>query len=191
MLWRWLASAFCLLWLSACIVVPLPPEHQTNVSDSESFKVGSTKKAEVISRLGTPALDAGKFLVYDDYAESWRYLFAWFIPAGYSGVGGASISPKTYTGYHLVCVFDESGVLTEYELTRDGERSGASHSAANSPLAQNNGVLNPGPAPTLISSHNYTSSAISFLNVALSPSGDLYQIPLMRTHGPNRAVRWP
>jgi len=114
MLSRCLASALCLLWLSAC--VPIPPGHQSKMTDVDFLKVGSTKKTEVVERLGAPsyALDAGKFVVCDEFAEHWVW---WLLPLPYNTSYGPTSKRELH--YHLVCVFDDSGVLTEYEISID------------------------------------------------------------------------
>jgi len=162
-LWRHLASALCLSWLGACVVLPLPPEHQSKLEDSNSLKVHSTKKAEVIQRLGAPAFDAGRFLVYDDDSQGWGVF--WLLASPYGGAGG--VAGHHIDHYHVVCAFDESGMLDDYEVVR--QRRGSSSSTVDHPSEQYDGVLKPGRAPNLIGTEHLPSGNWS---VALSPGGE-------------------
>lgn len=159
MVGRCLAISLCLSWLSACIMIPIPPEHQNKLADLDFLKVGFTKKAEVIEQLGAPsyALDAEKFLVYDDYSENWR--IAYFVvnvaPGNPSGVG---IEPRRRTPSHLVCIFDESGVLAEYEVSHDTTCRRYSTTAQAEEMCQLSRLS--GPPANRLASYNVTPTQL-------------------------------
>jgi WD40 repeat protein len=115
------------------------------------MKVHATKKAEVIQRLGAPALDAGRFLVYDDYSEGWRKAdFILYLPF--------YIQPRSHIHHRLVCAFDENGVLDDYEVKRDLQF-----------LRRGDAVLKPGPAPNQI---GIEALPARHWSVALSSNGE-------------------
>jgi len=175
MLWRGLASALCLSWLSACVMIPIPPEHQSKLEDWDFLKFRSTKKAEVVARFGAPAFDAERFLVYDDRSESWRVFM--LLASPYSVTAG--ITRPAVHHYHLVCAFDESGVLADYEVTRDVDF-----------LRRGDGMLKPGRAPNLIGTEDLPPGLWS---VALSPNGEFAALGAYYDDSDNETVgniRW-
>jgi WD40 repeat protein len=146
-------------------VFPIPPSHQSKLDDLDFLKVHSTKKAEVIARLGPPVFDAGNFLIYEDYSERWGYGVIILTPAG----GGGGTHQASYH-YHVICAFDENGVLANYEVTREGkDERGSFGSTVNRPSGQNEGILKAGRTPNLIGTEALPSGR---WNVALSPNGE-------------------
>jgi WD40 repeat protein len=158
------------------------------LDDLDFLKVHSTTKAEVVERLGAPALDAGRSLVYDDYSERWGY--GWIILS--SAVAGGASHQISYH-YQVICAFDENGVLADYEVTREGtdlETGKSLGSTVNRPSGKNEGMLKSGRAPNLIGTEDLPPGLWS---VALSPNGEFAALGAYYDYSDNETVgniRW-
>jgi WD40 repeat protein len=138
------------------------------LDDLDFLKVHSTKKAEVIAQLGPPVFDVGRFLIYDDYSERWGYGVMILTP---SGGGGGSHQASYY--YHVICAFDENGVLADYEVTREGQdEKGSLGSTVDRPSDQNGGLLRPGRAPNVIDTEHFRPGP-GLWRAVLSPNGEI------------------
>ena len=114
--------AACLLPLAllmqACIALPVLPPDAVPFEEQleDEVEVGNTRAADVMAKLGEPALRDGSRWVYRQGRDGWGWLFC-----GTTGMSGGCTVARGEQDYLLYAVFDDSQTLSQIEVLRGPE----------------------------------------------------------------------
>lgn len=120
----------CAAFLSACVIVPIPPVTQSEPpAGFQAEALASVHKGlsrgEVLMVLGNPHLATPdyRYLGYQWFEKSFDALYGWFIGGGLQGIGGAGVHTGQHDEHVLMIEFDAGGRVTRTREFSSGARS--------------------------------------------------------------------
>ncbi len=105
MLGAWIFSAW--LGLAGCVYIPPIAQEDAGI-DPASFKIGTTSRSDVLSVLGEPLVDDGRFILDELYTSAGGFLLAAGGSGGYIPIG------EKWT--RLLLEFNESDILERLDV---------------------------------------------------------------------------
>ena len=156
----WIISAW--LALAACVYGPPIGEQDASRIDLAGFAVGSTSRDDVLSVLGDPLINDGRFVLDELYSSDGGFLLVAQYAAGYIPIG------VEHT--RLLLEFDEADILERIDVERGGY---ASQFGGVTPDERPLQELEPLGEPIPFNEVSWLSGAPIFHAAAFSPSGNL------------------
>ncbi len=157
MLGAWIFSAW--LGLAGCVYIPPIAQEDAGI-DPASFKIGTTSRSDVLSVLGEPLVDDGRFILDELYTSAGGFLLA----AG----GGGGYIPIGEKWTRLLLEFNESDILERLDVeTASGSFSDVARVEAALQELEPLGKLLP------FNDVSWFSGPPSFHAAAFSPKGNL------------------